>query len=67
MSNYQMSIIDEAIKSLEKQMIRLNQGDINNQIIDNIEKQAEIAQVTLNALQFYKRYSGIGGSIDAKI
>ena len=69
MKVYTKEQIDMAINMIKDKMFYLNQGVDENSLegsIDNVEKQAEVAEITLDALKFF-RDNGLGQNIDEYI
>lgn len=66
MKIYTKEQIDMAIKSIQEKMFYLKQGLKDNQMVcsvANTRKQVEMAEITLDALQFF-RENGLGQNID---
>lgn len=58
--------IDMAIKSIQDKMFYLKQNLQDNQIVCNIantKKQTEVAEITLDALKFFREH-GLGQNYD---
>ena len=68
-SGYTTEIIEAAISAVKDKMYYLNKSINENSLngsIESVKKQAEIAQVTLDALNFFKE-RGLGENIDEKV
>lgn len=66
MKIYTKEQIDMAIKSIREKIFYLEQGLKDNQMVCNVantRKQVEVAEITLDALQFF-RENGLGQNID---
>jgi hypothetical protein len=66
MKIYTKEQIDMAIKSIQEKMFYLKQGLQDNQMVCNVantRKQVEVAEVTLDALKYFREH-GLGQNVD---
>lgn len=69
MKIYTKEQIDMAINMIKDKMFYLNQGINENSLegsVENATKQAEVAEITLDALKFF-RDNGLGQNVDEYI
>ena len=68
-NTYNLDLIVAAISAVQDKMYYLNKSINENSLdgsIESVKKQVEIAQVTLDALNFFKE-RGLGENIDERV